>query len=530
MNKKRLFIMLLFFMLLLIIGCSNKNITTIEENKNIKNEIKYGLAENGNKIEEDIIKTIKYEFKLSDGLIRKGYYKGDLKDNLPNGDGIFKDIDGTKYIGHWKDGLPHGEGTYYNEGYWILDGKWENGEFVKLKDEYISLENAKDDLEQLQSFVVCNHPKLQNEEFREKFLKQIEKAKKSIKEPIKKDEFYLIVQELLATLKDGHTSAYFKPETKKIPLNILWLDEGIIITESFNKFLKGDKILKIGDKDTKQILSGLIKVIPAENEFWVRAMGESLLLTKAYLKKLGLIRDNEEVNFTVERTNGEVETIREHFYTYTFYERYKRNSIGSYSFKIYDENNLAIFALNRCIVNNDLSKEIERFFKQVKEKNISRIGVDLRENFGGNSSVINEFLRYIKSNKEYKPYVIEKNNRKMKLVKANNNNEYIYNGKIYILTSKNTFSSAMLFANTFKVNDIALIIGEPTGNSINNYGHTVHKMLENSNITVFASTRYWKSPDKNNGNTLQPDILIIKKRKDIIEDNDPVIKWLIESN
>lgn len=529
MNKKYSVITLSLSILLFIIGCSNKNIVTNEENKNIGNEISNELVENKNVNEDDINKTIKYEFKLSDGLVRKGYYEGELKDNLPNGEGTFKDIRGAKYVGQWKDGLPHGKGTYCKEGYWILDGKWKNGEFVKLQDEYISPENAKDDLEQLQSFIVLNHPKLQNKKLGKKFLNQVEETKKSIKDPIKKDELYLIIQELLVTLEDAHTKAAFMPETKKIPLDFLWLDDDIVITESFNEFLKGDKILKIGDRNTKQILLELRKAIPAENEFWVKSMGEALLLTKAYLKKLELIEANGEVIFTIERANGHVKKIREHLDMFTFYERYKEYSIDPYSFNVYD-NNLAIFTLNKCIANNGVAREIENFFKMVEEKNISKIGIDLRENYGGDSRVINQFLRYIKNKQEYKSYVIKNNYKKMKLVKTSSNDEYMYSGRIYILTSKNTFSSAVLFANTFKINDIATIIGEPSGNSVSHYGDPIHKMLENSNVSIFVSTKYWESPDGSNESILKPNVLIVKNQKDIIDDNDPVIEWLLRSD
>ncbi len=83
-----------------------------------------------------------------------GKYTGQLKDNIPNGRGVFMLPDGTRYEGSWKEGLPHGRGklvyaagdSYRGEfskgkrhGYGIMlqgngekrSGVWENGKLVR---------------------------------------------------------------------------------------------------------------------------------------------------------------------------------------------------------------------------------------------------------------------------------------------------------------------------------------------------------------------------------------------------------------
>jgi hypothetical protein len=55
-------------------------------------------------------------------------YKGDVKNGVPNGLGIFTDTWGGKYVGSWKDGKMNGQGT------WTLSsgGKYE-GEYKDWK-------------------------------------------------------------------------------------------------------------------------------------------------------------------------------------------------------------------------------------------------------------------------------------------------------------------------------------------------------------------------------------------------------------
>ena len=55
-------------------------------------------------------------------------YKGELKNNLPEGYGVELNIGGGKiYEGNWKGGEKHGEGTE-TRGEETVQGEWKNGE------------------------------------------------------------------------------------------------------------------------------------------------------------------------------------------------------------------------------------------------------------------------------------------------------------------------------------------------------------------------------------------------------------------
>lgn len=43
------------------------------------------------------------------------WYKGDIENEEPNGNGTYTRPDKTYYQGQWKDGLPHGQGKEFME-------------------------------------------------------------------------------------------------------------------------------------------------------------------------------------------------------------------------------------------------------------------------------------------------------------------------------------------------------------------------------------------------------------------------------
>ena len=56
-------------------------------------------------------------------------YEGELRDEVPNGQGTLTYVDGSVYTGGMKDGVPHGQGRFLDANGTIMDGEFQNGEF-----------------------------------------------------------------------------------------------------------------------------------------------------------------------------------------------------------------------------------------------------------------------------------------------------------------------------------------------------------------------------------------------------------------
>ena len=78
-----------------------------------------------------------YKFKNSSGMQWKPFgdakvqpiYKGEIKNVIPNGQGVYTYPDGKKYFGQWKDGKINGQGTYTSPFRWKYVGEFSEGKF-----------------------------------------------------------------------------------------------------------------------------------------------------------------------------------------------------------------------------------------------------------------------------------------------------------------------------------------------------------------------------------------------------------------
>lgn len=58
------------------------------------------------------------------------------------------------------------------------------------------------------------------------------------------------------------------------------------------------------------------------------------------------------------------------------------------SFELYKDSDLGVFVLNKCEITNETINRIEQFFIEISLLNIHNIAIDLRNNEGGNSSIM----------------------------------------------------------------------------------------------------------------------------------------------
>ncbi|MDK2945844.1 MAG: hypothetical protein PWQ85_616 [Geotoga sp.] len=375
----------------------------------------------------------------------------------------------------------------------------------------------------------------------------IEKAYEKIQQPMLAGEFYFVLNEIICSLKDAHTMIWINPtkEDKVIDLPIIWLKNGMYVVKDTSDLKKGDKIILIGGKTENELLAELEKIIPAENPQWIKIMGKVNLIKEPFLRHLGLV-ENERVNVVVQRDNRKIE-IELPLITQRSYTQYENKTWVNYT--IDTENSLGIFQLDKCIYNNVYKTTLKNFFEEVAKNNIKNIAIDVRKNTGGDSRVINEFMRYINVNKYlfytgdirfseqaskqrgyfkksgYKSYpkrIIT--NRKI------SNKDLIYDEKIYVLTSSYTFSSGNWFAVVIKDNNLGVIIGEPTGNQPSSYGDVLKFQLPISGFKFYVSYKKWIRPNPSNDpeKCLHPDVEVYTTINDILNEKDPQIEKLKE--
>ena len=217
------------------------------------------------------------------------------------------------------------------------------------------------------------------------------------------------------------------------------------------------------------------------------------------LNKLGLKEEEITYTFELNKKLTDYTYHKEDFVTQEEYNTYNniepQPTTSFVTYEIDNENNIAILYLDECNNTKEYKNVLNEMFNEIKQNNIENIAVDLRNNGGGDSSVATEFLKYINIDK-YQDWKSEIrrgifNIKTKKHTIKNKKKDNAFNGNVYVLTSIDTFSSAMDFAMLIKDNNIGTIIGEASSNNPNSYGMITRFVLPNSKLYAQISTKKW---------------------------------------
>jgi C-terminal processing protease CtpA/Prc len=219
---------------------------------------------------------------------------------------------------------------------------------------------------------------------------------------------------------------------------------------------------------------------------------------------------------------------------------------------------------------------LRRMFDEARRKKARALIIDLRENRGGHSILGFQLLKYVdlgkKTMREFssqlkrsKPVVYEYFMTPWDRVKAKLfgiwppdvgtltspeeerygeaverkgshffmppvNPQSKFQGKIYVLISNTTFSSAMEFATLLSDNRLATVVGEPTGGKPNAFGNIMVRELPNTGIKFGVSSSIYSRPDSTRKGdvALLPDVEVPTTYSDYSKGIDRPLDWVRE--
>ena len=379
-------------------------------------------------------------------------------------------------------------GTYCNP-YWNSIVKNKNISIYSKEYDYVlTKEKAQEDLEYAMKYLKKIHPKLLKN-----IPEEIQEQYNIVKNNIENQEIITVnylakeIETIFSKLNDAHTmiAGYY--------------NDYHILKEIYTHNKNKETLTKINNIEIKELFEQNKMYYSYEMEEEALNQFKNDIITLEGLTKLGI--NTEEITYTFESNKKEKEYkyTQEDFITQEEYNEYNnitpKPKTSFVRYEIAEEDNLAILYLDECNNNDEYKRVLNELFNKIKEKNIDNIAVDLRNNGGGDSSVATEFLKYIDVDKydewaeEWRlgPFNIKTKKHTIKNKKKNNT----FNGNIYVLTSINTFSSAMDFAMYIKDNNLGTIIGEASSNDPNSYGMITKFKLPNSGIYMQISTKKW---------------------------------------
>jgi C-terminal processing protease CtpA/Prc len=344
------------------------------------------------------------------------------------------------------------------------------------------------------------------------FLGQLEELKKKV--PVySEDEIEIELSKIVASVGDSHSGSNIGTEDI-YPIELFWFDEGIYITNTSKEYeeLLDAKIITLNDKKIEEVAKTIKPLLAAANENWFKTQVVYYISIPKVLKYFKAI-NTEELELSVQLISGEIKKIKMKPVKYKEYVQIDRSNVQVPIYKTHTNENYwyeylkdeKILYINYNSCREMREKPFEIFSKEVWEftenHEIEKLVLDIRNNRGGSSPILNPFIKKLKKSKFNKE------------------------GSLYVVIGKDTYSSAILNALTLRKETRAYFVGENTGGSPNHYGEVKQFELPNSKRKIRYSTKYFNW-SKENEDTIKPDMLIKESYENYKKASDPVLEWI----
>ena len=339
------------------------------------------------------------------------------------------------------------------------------------------------------------------------------------------------LQQLIATFGDSHTTLSlerFLDFNKILPIRLMWFSDGLWIqsTTKSNETILGTKITKINGKAINEVIDSLSTISVIDNQASVKKSVPKIIPDVQFLEYFGFT-SRPEIELTLEK-NGE--TLD---YTLNPEQMNKNNMVRvlpnpiplclqntrlPFWSKVLTNDNVFYIQYNKCWSReyppsgfkgniqelpsfSDFHKAI---VDSIEKNDFKKVVFDIRFNGGGNSAQGTELIKDLSN--------IDKINDK---------------GKLFVITGRDSYSSAIINIMDFKNSTNAILVGEETSGKPNHLGEIKSLKLPSSALTLQYSTKYFKRTDKD-FKTITPDIIIEPSFPDFENGKDPVFEWILK--
>jgi hypothetical protein len=339
---------------------------------------------------------------------------------------------------------------------------------------------------------------------REAFSAEFENAARDLESRINQlSDRQLVVglNKLLVLLKDGHTGVVPPEGSRLLPLDLYWFSDGLFVVNGSGdaKLWTGSRVLKFGTRDVDAVLQDLPAYVPRDNPIGLKRTAGAWLRVLDYLEAMGTGADSLRASLTLQDRHGAVQQVSfdgivdeprpnlpPAFGDTARAPLFLKRARSNYWFAKLPESNAVYFQFNA--VGNQPGETIAQFAPKlaavVQEPAVRTLIVDVRHNGGGNSYLYPPLVRAIAAFQDLGP-----------------------DRRIFVLTSRHTFSAAQNFVTLIDRLTNAIFAGEPTGSSPKFTGESpprfripysgVRASISNwyHQFTFWSDTRIWIAPD-----------------------------------
>ena len=316
---------------------------------------------------------------------------------------------------------------------------------------------------------------------------------------------------------DGHTNLFLTQRNsmfRLLPLQLKWFQDGLFVVAVGQAYPRaaGARVIQIGTVPLDDAYQAVSAIISHENDSWVRDQSPNYLVNADLLQALKIAPSNSSVTFQLEDAASQftvdIASLDPNTSTRNtiipdpntgFTPLYRQHNDRYYWYTYFESSRTFYFAYNVCEDQSDLpfAQFNAQLWQAFDASHAELFVIDLRNNSGGNSAVINPFL-----------------------ISGAARANLISSVRAAVIIGQHTFSSGILDAIQLKQGPV-IFVGEPSGGSPNSYGEVQTLVLPNSQLNVSYSTRYFNTgyPD----GPLMPDVAVPIYSADYFARHDPFL-------
>lgn len=365
-------------------------------------------------------------------------------------------------------------------------------------DTVLTKQEAESDLDFLYDKLRTRHPAWldSSDENHQKAEEVYQQEREALGSQVTVLELWRAACRITAVLQDGHTAV------RQI---------GPCLVAEDLQALDTGTLTAVNGEDADSVFARFCEMNSSETQATDLADFRQCILREDYLQLLGFDVSGG-VTYEFEQADGTFSS--EHYRLADYEEAIHKpdpDSEASLVCSIEKENGIGFFDLNSCDYTEEYVQQTDAFFSEVLQAGCGCVIVDVRDNPGGNSYVVNEFLRHISTPSYRTPGMVERNGPFLidhpSQTIENQLSDTVFDGQIYVLTNASTFSAAMDFAMYIQDNQLGTIVGEASGNLPDSYGDVLKFSLPESKLYLTVSYKKWKRIDVSKaGQPITPDI------------------------
>jgi hypothetical protein len=329
--------------------------------------------------------------------------------------------------------------------------------------------------------------------------------------------------------RNGHTGLFplhgHRRELHLYPLRLYDFVDGVhVVDEVAGPSLTGLRLVAVAGVPVEQVLTRVRPLVPHDNESSMRALAPHYALVAEVLAGLGVTESMGPVTFSFERAGGErveqvLAPIAGSEYAADFSDplhghnpsvlpsRLRPLYLAQAGRELYvrklAQGRVLYVGYNSALaLTHEFAPRLERMARSPK---VRRVIVDVRLNGGGNNQSYRPLYGVLASPRINRP------------------------GRLYLLVGRATFSAAGNFAAEIDRYTRAVLLGEPTGGGVNQYGDATTIELPATGWTVHVATSYVaRGPLNDRRLAVNPSRRVDIRSADFLAGRDPVLAAALE--